>query len=98
MKDSFVVIGSWENVDSRTLTLQDFVADGVAFIPLFTDEETFKHEARGSGFESAGILIDKDFLHSLLRGDELLILNPGSTNPLRLTKADLAGDAASVGA
>jgi hypothetical protein len=84
-----VVIGRWSDPSSHTLELQDFVRNGETFIPLFSDEDHFDRETMGSGFESEGISIDTDFFVSLLRGDELLILNPGSTSPTRLRKSDL---------
>lgn len=96
MRDEIIVIGSWENNESRSLRLQDFVAEGQSFIPIFSDETTFNHQVRGSGFEDNGIAIDRNLLSSILRGDELLILNPGGPDPLKLTKADLMDGRAGI--
>lgn len=96
MRDEIIVIGSWENNESRSLRLQDFVTEGRSFIPIFSDETTFNHQVRGSGFEDNGIAIDRNLLSSILRGDELLILNPGGPDPLKLTKADLMDGRAGI--
>lgn len=96
MRDEIIVIGSWENNEARSIRLQDFVVEGESFIPIFSDEATFKHQVRGSGFENDGIAIDRNLLSSMLRGDELLILNPGGPDPLKLTKADLMDGRAGI--
>jgi hypothetical protein len=91
MQDKVVVIGGWDDADSRSLRLQNFVANGESFIPIFSDEVAFKQQVQGSGFENAGLAIDRDLLLSVLTGDELLVLDPGCSNPVKLRKADLAG-------
>jgi hypothetical protein len=86
--DRLVVIARWGSPDGHEITLQDFVADGRSFIPIFSDEARFKAEAVGSGFENQGVVIDTALLASILTGEETLVLNPGSTNRT-LSKADL---------
>lgn len=90
MQDQFVVIGGYDDTSSRTLRLQDFENDGGSFIPIFSDEEAFRRQIKGSDFEGDGLVIDRKLLFTILRGDELLILDPGDPNPRRMTKADLA--------
>jgi hypothetical protein len=90
MQDQVIVIGTWDDAASRSLRLQNFEADGGPFIPIFSDEAAFKRQVKGSGFESAGIAINRRLLFAILRGDEVLVLNPGDPKPVRLTKADLA--------
>lgn len=91
MHDKVIVIGGWDDGDSRSLRLQNFVTNGESFIPIFSDETAFKQQVQGSGFESAGLEIDRDLLFSVLHGDELLVLDPGGPNPVKLRKADLTG-------
>lgn len=86
--DDVVVIARWRDPNGHTIELQNFVLAGESFIPLFSDEARFRDEAAGSGFEHEGVAIKLEFLVSLLRGDELLILNPASTRR-RLRKSDL---------
>lgn len=84
-----VVIGGWTSLKDDSIWLQDFFQGDERFFPIFSNTVHFDAEVSGSGFEEHGIIIRKDFLASILRGDELLILNPGSVSPQRLTKADL---------
>ncbi len=93
MQDKLVVIGGWDDPESKSLRLQNFQADGRPYIPIFSDEAAFKRQVKGSGFEADGLVIDRRLLVSILRGDEMLILDPGDPDPLRLTKADLVGSA-----
>ena len=86
--DKIVVIARWDKPDSHAITLQDFTVDGRVFIPIFSDEATFKAEIAGSGIERQGVAIDRAVLISLLKGDERLLLNPASTRR-ELSKADL---------
>jgi hypothetical protein len=90
MRDEVVVIGGWEDEQSHSIRLQDFIINGEKVIPIFSDEVAFERQALGSGFEKQGIIIKVHFLLSFLRGDELFILNPGDPEPLKLTTADFA--------
>ena len=88
LPDRLIVIARWENDSSQTITLQNFTAESEVFIPVFSDEERFHTEAAGSGYEHEGVSIETDVLRQMLRGDELLILNPGSERR-RMHKSDL---------
>ena len=91
MKDEIIVIGDWKDSQSISLCLQDFITEGTLFIPIFSDETQFLEQIQGSGFEHKGIAIDRKLFGSMLTGDELLILNPGGPNPIRMRKVDLVG-------
>ena len=84
----FIVAG-WESLEATTITIQDFVRNGRSFIPVFSDRAHFERETRGSGFESRGVSIDGNLLASMLSGDELLVLNPGSPTPVEISAGDL---------
>ncbi|MCC7145914.1 MAG: SseB family protein [Phycisphaeraceae bacterium] len=83
-----MIVGHWKDERSNQLVVQNFKRDGASFIPVFSDEANFRNEIIGSGFEDDGISIDCRLFVSLLHGDEVLILNPGSHHPLELRKAD----------
>jgi hypothetical protein len=51
---------------------------------------------QGSGFENAGLAINRDLLVAVLHGDELLVLDPGGPSPMKLRKAELIGGARNV--
>jgi hypothetical protein len=83
-----VIIARWSDPESNRIVVQDFIQGGESFIPLFSDEVHFRAETKNSGFEHEGVSIKCDLFLSMLKGDELLILNPGSPNPVKLRKAD----------
>jgi len=89
LPDEIIVIGSWSDGDEKSLRIQNFVVDGETFIPIFSDEPTFRQLTLGSGYEASGVGVDRMFLARLLRGDELLVLNPGSATSCRLRATDL---------
>jgi SseB protein N-terminal domain len=82
IKGHVVIIATWTSGKSKKINIQDFVRNGKSFIPVFSDQQHFKDETRGSGFEAKGISIDGKLFASLLNGDELLVLNPGSKSPV----------------
>ena len=82
IKGHVVIIATWTSGASKKINIQDFVRKGQSFIPVFSDQQHFKDETRGSGFEGKGVSIDANLFASLLRGDELLVFNPGSKSPV----------------
>jgi hypothetical protein len=88
MNGHVIVVGRWLDARSTQVSFQEFNRNGESFLPIFSDESHFREEIKGSGFEGDGISIDCKLFVSLLRGDEVLILNPGSPHPMRLRKAD----------
>ena len=89
MDDGIYVIASWKSPDSKQITIQDFVRDGQSFIPVFSDEDHFKTEITGSGFEEKGVWINAQLFASMLHGTELLVLNPGSKTPIDMRANEL---------
>ena len=89
MSGHLFIIASWDNPQSNAISIQDFVRDGQSFIPVFSDEAHFKSEIAGSGFETKGVSIDAHLFASILRGNELLVLNPGSNTPIDIHASEL---------
>lgn len=84
------IIASWDSPHAKSLKIQDFMrSDGQSFIPIFSDEQRFKQAVVGSGFEEKGVSMDGNLFAFLLKGDELLLLNPGSDMPIELRASDL---------
>lgn len=82
IKGHVVIIATWTSGAAKKISIQDFVRNGQSFIPVFSDQQHFKDETRGSGFEGKGVSIDANLFATLLKGDELLVLNPGSKSPV----------------
>ena len=75
--------------DDRIIDVQSFIMNGEDSIPIFSDIETFKVQAKGSGFEENGLEIKLDFYVNVLKGNEIFVLNPGGNNPKRFTADEL---------
>mgnify|MGYP000916291387 FL=1 len=89
VKGHVVIIATWTSGASRSIKVQDFMRDGKSFIPIFSDQQHFKDETKGSGFESKGVSIDANMLASIIKGDETFVLNPGSKTPVDILAKEL---------
>jgi len=81
LPDEVVIIARWDDEQSQVITIQDFIQDGKPFVPVFSDGAAFDDQIKGSGFEDQGVFIKTDFLFSILKGGEHLILDPGGEKP-----------------
>ena len=86
---SVLVIGELGPNDSNRIVLQDFNIGGEMVIPIFSDEVTFRAQTATSPFAARGIEINLDLLCSMMRGNEVFVLDPGSEQPQRLSLQDL---------
>lgn len=83
------IIATWQDPKSNQITVQDFTdPQGRSFLPFFSDETHFRAETKGSGLEDKGVSIDCNIFISMLHGQEMLLLNPGSGTPVTLRKSD----------
>ncbi|HTI66877.1 MAG TPA: hypothetical protein VL460_04940 [Caulobacteraceae bacterium] len=89
--DMVYLIARIPNREGHVIDVQDFIRNGEAYIPVFSDKEGLQAFVRGTKYERWGLGIDTGLLFTFLRGDELLVLNPQSLEPRRLGKADLDG-------
>ena len=83
------IIASRDHPQSQSFKVQDFIRDGKSFIPFFSDESHFRSETKGSGFETKGLSMDTHLFAASLRGDERLVLNPGSATPVEMPASEL---------
>lgn len=60
---------------SRKIVAQDYVQNGISFIPIFSSLEKFNESTQGQVTQDK-IEIDGFFLLSILKGNETLRLNP----------------------
>ena len=81
LPNEVIVIASWHDEQSHSITIQDFIRDNESFIPVFTSEERFKSQIKGSSFEDNGVFMNSDLLLSMMRGGEHLIVDPGGDAP-----------------
>jgi hypothetical protein len=88
LEQPIIIIGSWADAEGTHLRIQDFKLQGESFIPFFSDKNQFWGQLGASPFFDKGLEIDCRLVIPMLHGDELLILNPGSTAPVQLRKMD----------
>jgi hypothetical protein len=62
--------------DSYLINIQDYVENGLAYIPVFSTKEKFTKSTKGVDIGKQIIEIDGLFLLSLLNGNETLRINP----------------------
>ena len=87
--DWLVIMAHWDDELDNKIYIQDFVLNGESYIPLFSGVDQFKRETFGSEFYEKGVMIKREILLEILRGDEIFILNPRSDNPIRLYAKDI---------
>ena len=76
-KSKVIVILSQELVgNSRAINIQNYVENGLSFIPVFTTNEKFIESTKGQDIGKPKIEIDGIFLLSILNGNETLRVNP----------------------
>jgi hypothetical protein len=73
---------------SNNINIQDFIKDGVSFIPVFTSIEKFDESTKGD-VKNPKVEIEGIFLLSILQGTELLKVNPGLKDEEDFKAADL---------
>ena len=86
---SVIIIARLGPPQSHDITIQDFKINGESVIPIFPDMDAFRQNNVSSPFSDQAIEIKLELLLDLLKGDEILMLNPGCPNPRRLTVNDL---------
>jgi len=84
LPDTVFIVARWDDEQSHSITIQDFIRDGRPFLPVFTDEAAFKTQIKGSGFEDQGVEINTDLFLSIMRGGEQLVVNPGGDAPVSI--------------
>jgi len=70
------VIAWWDDPKDKKINFQDFYAEGLHYIPIFSSEATAKEQTKDTPYEKKVVRIRGSIFFPLFRGDELLILNP----------------------
>ena len=79
---------------AAALAALPFYQNERSFIPIFSDRAIFDEEAYGTGFEGKAIPVDGGRFASLLKGDEMVILNPGHRPAIEFAASELKSSAA----
>jgi len=89
--ESFIIIARWDSEKDKKITIQNFINNGVNFIPIFSDWNSFNEQIAGSDFEEEGLQIERKLFASILKGNENIVLNPRDQSPVMLQKSDIEG-------
>lgn len=88
-KNKVIIILSEElEGKSNNINIQDYVQNGISFIPVFTSIENFNESTKGQ-VKNPKVEIDGVFLLSILQGKELLRVNPGLKSETDFNAGDL---------
>lgn len=78
-KNVIVILSDSLEGDSNKINIQDYIVNGKSFIPVFTSIEKFDKSTQGQ-VKNDKVEIKGIFLLSILKGNELLKVNPGLEN------------------
>ncbi len=84
-----VLLAEELNPESHSLRLQDYVANGKAFIPVFTSQEKAKEAFGGNDPDRPMIAIKGGFFAFMMKGTETIKINPSLSDELVLPSADI---------
>jgi hypothetical protein len=80
-----VLLAKEPAMDDRSLALQNYRVDGELVIPLFSSEAALRESTQGADLGRPAVAIARGLLASLLRGDEMFLLDPRLPSELRFT-------------
>ncbi len=84
-----IVLAQKPQDDDVHLTIQDFDIGGQRMIPLFTSAETFQRSLDGRDFPYPVVEIRFATLVEMLKGDETILVNPGTPDQYAFSMNDL---------
>ena len=71
------IIAWWDSPQDKSMHIQDFYHAGTLhYYPIFSSDAIAREQTKGTPYESKLVSIKGSLLFSMLRGDELLILDP----------------------
>jgi len=91
LRESVVIIATYEDQDSRDLDLIYFNKDGLEYVPIFSSSEEFQRETEGTEYNYMGMTIDTKLLGAFIPDGITLIMDPLGKNPKVIEKNDLLG-------
>ena len=80
-----VLLAKEPAMDDRSLAIQNYRVDGDLVIPLFSSEAALWESTQGADLGRPAVAIARGLLASLLRGDEVFLLDPRLASELRFT-------------
>ena len=84
-----VILVEEPDSNSSSLHLQDYVMNGVSFIPVFTSKEEFTASTGGVDIMKPLMEVNGMVFLSLLKGQEIIKVNPSLSNEKTFQASDL---------
>lgn len=84
-----IVLATKPQDDDVHLTLQSFDIGGQLMLPLFTSAEKFQASLKGRDFPYPVVEIRFGTLVEMLKGDETILVNPGTPEQYAFSMNDL---------
>jgi len=78
------------NTNRNGISIQNYEANGILFIPVFTSAEKLKESLKGHKLENEVIKIDGSYFCSILLGNEIIIINPDLSDEIRTSANELS--------
>jgi SseB protein N-terminal domain len=75
-------------IDERSFTIQNFHVKGELVIPLFSSQAALQESTQGTDLGLPPVTIKREFLASILHGDEVFLLDPQLQSELRFTASE----------
>ena len=83
--DGVILIAWWDNPESSSIHIQDFIMNGKSYIPVFTSTDKAKEQLKGTPYTNKLVEFKVEFLADLMTGNETIIVNPADNEDLRFT-------------
>lgn len=84
-----IVLATKPQDEDVHLTIQDFDIGGQRMIPLFTSAESFQQSLQGRDFPYPVVEIRFATLVEMLKGDETILVDPGTPQQYAFSMKDL---------
>lgn len=84
-----IVLATQPRDEDVHLTIQDFDINGQRMIPLFTSAASFQQSLQGRDFPYPVVEIRFATLVEMLKGDETMLVNPGTPEQYAFSMNDL---------
>lgn len=75
--------------NSNGIIIQNYEANGILFIPVFTSVDNLKESLHGHKLENEVIKMEGSYFCSILLGHEIIIINPDLPDEIRTSANEL---------
>jgi hypothetical protein len=85
-----LILAEQLSTNSNGISIQNYEANGILFIPVFTSAEKLKESLKGHKLENEVIKMEGSYFCSILLGNEIIIVNPDLSDEIRTSANELS--------